>query len=49
MNTSQQWHEVNVVQSETGSQELIIENLEYLGDAAALIVTRNGSNFKIGI
>lgn len=47
---SQQWHDIKVIQSEAGSQELVIENLENLGDATALIVTRdNGGNFKIGI
>ena len=39
-----------MVQSEAGSQELVIENLENLGEATALIVTRDtGGNFKIGI
>jgi len=46
---SRQWHDVKVIQSETGAQELIIENLEHLGDTASLIVTREGLNFKIGI
>ena len=35
--------------SDEGSQELVIENLENLGDATALIVTREGGQFKIGI
>ena len=45
-----EWHEIQVVQSEAGSQELVIENLENLGDSTALIVTRDGGgNFKVGI
>ncbi len=47
---SQQWHDVKVIESEAGSQELVIENLENLGEATALVVTRDQSgNFKIGI
>ena len=52
INTSQQWHDVKVVQSEHGgNQELVIENLENLAEATALIVTRDHAtgNFKIGI
>ena len=33
----------------TGSQELVIENLENLLDTSSLIVTRDGNRFKIGI
>ena len=33
----------------TGSQELVIENLENLQDTSSLIVTRDGNRFKIGI
>ncbi len=47
---SQQWHDIKVIESEAGSQELVIENLENLGEATALVVTRDQSgNFKIGI
>ena len=46
----QQWHDVKVIKSEDGSQELVIENLENLQDTTALIVTRDEvGNFKIGI
>ena len=40
---------MSVFQGDAASQELIIENLENLDDAAALIVTREGDQFKIGI
>ena len=40
---------MKVFQGDAGSQELIIENLENLDDSAALIVTRDGDQFKIGI
>jgi hypothetical protein len=44
-----EWHDVQIVQTEDGSQELVIENLENLKDTTALVVTRHGNNFKIGI
>ena len=44
-----QWHDVKVVETSDGNQELVIENLENLKDTAALIVARDGKNFKIGI
>ena len=40
---------MSVFQGDAASQELIIENLENLEDTAALIVTREGGQFKIGI
>ena len=50
VDASQQWHDVKVIKSEDGSQELVIENLENLQDTTALIVTRDEvGNFKIGI
>ena len=49
-NNNPEGHDVQVLQSDAGSQELVIENLENLGEATALIVTRDmGGNFKIGI
>ena len=45
-----QWHAVKVVEDGgSGSQELVIENLENLLDTSSLIVTRDGNKFKIGI
>ena len=44
-----QWQDVKMVHSDAGSQELVIENLENIGDGTALIVTREGGQFKIGI
>ena len=49
VNSSQQWHDVKVIQSDNGNQELVIENLENLQDTTALIVTRENGQFKIGI
>ena len=55
MTNSQQWHDVQVVESVAGEngdgQELVIENLENLQESTALIVTRDlqTGNFKIGI
>jgi hypothetical protein len=43
------WHDVQMIDTEDGSQELIIENLENLKATTALIVTRSGNSFKIGI
>ena len=37
------------METEEGSQELVIENLENLKDTTALVVTKIGKNFKIGI
>ena len=44
-----QWHDVQIVETGDGAQELVIENLENLQNTSALIVTRHGKNFKIGI
>ena len=45
-----QWQDVEVAENGvTGSQELVIENLENLLDTSSLIVTRDGNRFKIGI
>ena len=45
-----QWQDVQVKTDDvTGSQELVIENLENLQDTSSLIVTRDGNRFKIGI
>ena len=46
---NEQRQTMKVFQGDAGSQELIIENLENLDDSAALIVTRDGDQFKIGI
>jgi hypothetical protein len=43
------WHDVQLAESKDGAQELIIENLESLNDKSALILTRHGNSFKIGI
>ena len=40
---------MKVFRSDGANQELVIENLENLDDTAALIVTREGGQFKIGI
>ena len=47
--TIEKWHDVKVVETSDGNQELVIENLENLADSTALIVTRDGKNFKIGL
>ena len=47
--TIDKWHDVKVVETSDGNQELVIENLENLADSTALIVTRDGKNFKIGL
>ena len=40
---------MQVFRGDASSQELIIENLENLDDTAALIVTRDGDQFKIAV
>ena len=41
------WQEIKVVQNK-GKSELIVENIELLNDHEQLILTRDGSRFKIG-
>ena len=48
------WHDVKIGADQKGGgsgdeEELVVENLENLHDTTALIVTREGSKFKIGI
>ena len=45
------WHDVKVADAgkDAEDEELVIENLENLQDTTALVVTREGSRFKIGI
>jgi len=40
---------VKLIRTDKGKSELVIENLENLKDSAALVVTREGGNFKIGL
>lgn len=43
------WEDLHLVETHDGSQELVVENLDQLKDSTALIVTRHGDKFKIGI